>query len=222
MTREEEPLEVIIDELGRRVVVALNLVDDHFTFFLQLLLRIGTSEDDIHQQRQGTAQVLAQEGGIVDGLFLARVGIQFATHALHAVQNLNGSEVASALEGHVFYQMCHTTLAVQLMARTGRHGDTRVADIGGRGFQEDARATKERIIHGFHISCSSFQYLITCQPSTRPLVNSSTHQLVNLSTCPLDLWSLDTSRTRQLINSSTRQLVNSSTRQLVYSSTHQL
>ena len=104
------------------------------------LLGEGAVEDDVQEQGDGAFQVLTQEGGIVDGFFFARVGVEVASHALHAVQDLHGCEALGALEGHVLHEVRHATLAVQLMARAGGHSDARIDDIGGRGGQDDAKA----------------------------------------------------------------------------------
>ena len=136
---KEEGFEVVVDELGGRIVVALNLVDDHLHLLVEFLLGEGAVEDDVQEQGDGALQVLAQEGGIVDGLFLARVGVEVAAHALHAVQDLHGCEALGALEGHVLHKVRHTALAVQLMARAGGHGNAGIDNIRGRGGQDDAK-----------------------------------------------------------------------------------
>ena len=143
MSGEEQGLEVIVDEFCRGVVVALYLVDDDLALLLEFLLGEGAVEDDVHEQRQRAPEVLAEEGGVVDGLFLSGVGIEVAAHALHAVEDLHGGEVGSALEGHVFHEVCHAALAVELVACACGDGNACIDDVGGGGCEHDAQAAGE-------------------------------------------------------------------------------
>ena len=142
MTGEEQCLEVIVDEFCGGVVVALYLVDDNFALLLEFLLGEGAMEDDVDEQGQCAAQVLAEEGGVVDGLFLARVGVEVSADALHAVENLHGGESWRALEGHVFHEVCHAALAVEFVACACGHGDTCVDHVGGGWCEDNAEAAR--------------------------------------------------------------------------------
>ena len=140
MMGKEECLEIIKDEFCGRVVVALYLIDDDLAFLLEFILRKGAVEDDVEQQGDGTTEVGAQEGGIVDGLFFARIGVEVAAHTFHAVEDLHGGEAGGALEGHVFDEMRHTALAVEFGAGASGYSNAGVDDITLRRDQDDTEA----------------------------------------------------------------------------------
>ncbi len=125
----EEAFEVIVDEFGRRVVVALDLVDDHFALLLEFGLREGAVEDDVGEEREGTTEMLPWEGGIIDHFLLACVSVEVAAYALHAVEDLEGGEMRGALKRHVLYEMSHSALVRLLVARASGHGDASIDDV---------------------------------------------------------------------------------------------
>jgi len=130
MVGVEEAFEVIIDEFGRRIVVALDLVDDHFALFLKLGLWVGAVENDVGKEREGSTEMLPREGGVVDNLLLARVGVEVAAYALHAVVDVPRVASGRAFEEYVLYEMSHSALVRLLVARAGSHGDACVDDAG--------------------------------------------------------------------------------------------
>ena len=63
-----------------------------------------------------------QNGGMIDRVFLAREGVEVASHALQRVEDLYGLPFLCSLEGHVFHKMGHALLPRQLIACAGVHG----------------------------------------------------------------------------------------------------
>ena len=121
MSGEDGILEIVEDELCRRVVVALYLVAYHFHLLVYLRLRIGAAEHDVGEEVYGTREMVFQNGGIVHRVFLVGKGVEVASHALQPVEYLHCRTVAGALEGGMLAEMCHAFLAFLLIACAGTH-----------------------------------------------------------------------------------------------------
>ena len=144
MLGKEQTLEIIIDEFSWRIVITLDFIDDYFHFFLQLCLWIGAVEDDVHQQGKSTMKVLAQEGGIVNGFFLTRIGVEVAAYTFYPVENLCGRKMLCTLERHVLHQMGHTAFAVQLMTSASSNGYAGINDIGRRRGKNNTKGVHQK------------------------------------------------------------------------------
>ena len=116
-------LEEVVDEFGRRVVIALNLVDYHLHLLVNLRLRIRTVKDDVGKQVHGTVDVILQHGGMIDRLLLVGEGVEVAAHTLQIAENLHRASSLGALEGHVFAEVRHSLLpSSHFVSRSGCHG----------------------------------------------------------------------------------------------------
>ena len=116
-------LEEIVDEFGRRVVIALNLVDYHLHLLVNLRLRIRTVKDDVGKQVHGTVDVVLKHGGMIDRLLLVGEGVEVAAHTLQIAENLHRATSLGALEGHVFAEVRHSLLPSRhFVSRSGCHG----------------------------------------------------------------------------------------------------
>ena len=102
---------LVVDQLGRRVVVALYLVADHLHLLVYLMLGILAMEDNISQDVYGLGKMLFRHGGIEHGVLLVGKGIQLASHALQGIDDLQSPPPLCALEGHVLTEMCQSFLA---------------------------------------------------------------------------------------------------------------
>ena len=131
MAFEYDVLELIVYQLGRRVVVALYLIGYHLCLFLYLGLGIDAMEDDIAEQVDGSGQMLAQDGGIIYRVFLVGEGVEVAAHPFQRVEHMPCPPAGSSLEGDMLAEMGKTLLIGCLVARTHIHAIA--AEHHGRG-----------------------------------------------------------------------------------------
>ena len=75
---EEHALELVIDVLGRIVLVGDDFVEDHAALGLDLPVGESGLGGELEQQARGLAQVLLQDRGMEDDLLLGGVGVEFA------------------------------------------------------------------------------------------------------------------------------------------------
>ena len=129
MAFEENVLEIVVDKLGGRVLVALYLVAHHLALFLHLILRILAMEHDVLQHIEGTAQVALFDGAVVDGVLLVREGIELAAQPLDGVDDLRGGTPLRALEGQMLAEMSQSLLLRRLVTGAGMHGDAAVSHL---------------------------------------------------------------------------------------------
>ena len=88
MALKENILEFIVDQLGGRVIVALNLVADHLHLLVDLVLGIGAVEDDVRQQVDGLGEVFFGDGCVVDRVLLIGKRVQLTAYALEGIDDL--------------------------------------------------------------------------------------------------------------------------------------
>ena len=118
-TLEEDILELIVNQFGRRIVIALYLIADHLHLLIYLRLRINRVEDDVGKQVHGPCDVLLQDSGVIHCSLLVGVGIQVAAHTLQTVENMPRFPAFGALEGDVLAEVSQALLARFLVAGTG-------------------------------------------------------------------------------------------------------
>ena len=144
MVGKEGALEVIEDELGGVVAVAVNLLEYDAALLVNLVLGKGAVEDDVGEQLEGTRKVLLQECRVHHRLLLIGIGIEVATHILHAVQDVPGTALCRTLEEHMLHEMSETCLVGLLLARTCIDGVATVGYLGGRRCVYDAQTIGQR------------------------------------------------------------------------------
>ena len=118
-TLEEDILELIVNQFGRRIVIALYLIADNLHLLIYLRLWINRVEDDVGKQVHGPCDVLLQDGGVIHRALLVGVGIQVAAHTLQTVEYVPGFSAFGALEGDVLAEVSQALLARLLVAGTG-------------------------------------------------------------------------------------------------------
>ena len=82
MVFEDNVLKVVVDKVGRRVVIAFYLVADNLHLFINLFLRIDSVEDDIREQIGRLPDIGGGHGGIEDRTFFGSISVEAAAHAL--------------------------------------------------------------------------------------------------------------------------------------------
>ena len=73
----------------------------------------------IDQQVEGTLEMLTHEERIDKRLFLRCIGIQFATHRLHPVQDIVRTMALGPFKNHVFHEMRQSVFRRLLVAGPG-------------------------------------------------------------------------------------------------------
>jgi hypothetical protein len=116
MAFEQLILEDVVDEFGRRVVIALYLVADDIYLMFHFVLRILATENDICQQVDSTREMFLLDGSIKSSVFLVGESIQVATNTLQTIKNLNSRTTLGPFETHVFAEVGDTLFAWLLMA----------------------------------------------------------------------------------------------------------
>ena len=122
MTAEDGVLEEVVDELGRRVVVALYLVDNHLHLLVYLRLRIGTMEHYIGEQVDRATDVVLQHGSMIHRLLLIGEGVEVAPHTLQMTEYLHRAASLRTFEGDMLAEVRHALLASEFfVACAGTH-----------------------------------------------------------------------------------------------------
>ena len=128
-------------ELGRAALQSITLPAETRTdLVLPTVLGICAVEGDVEQEVEGSAEVLAQGGAIVDGVFLARIGIQVAANRLHAVYDVPRTAARGSLERHMLDEMGHSRLIVELMTSAGIHRYATINDLTRPSVGHDAQS----------------------------------------------------------------------------------
>ena len=116
MVLEEDVVKLIIDQFGGGVIVALNLVCDHFHLFVNLSLGVGAVEHDVAEQVDGAGQVVFQHRSIIDGVFLVGEGIEVTAHTFQTVDDVPGAPARGPFESDMLAEMCQTFLVGRFIA----------------------------------------------------------------------------------------------------------
>ena len=88
MSMEDGILEIIVYQIGRRVVITLDFIANHLLFSCQFRLRIGAVKDDIRQDVDGSSYMFFQNSHMINRIFLVGKGIEVASHALQTVDDV--------------------------------------------------------------------------------------------------------------------------------------
>ena len=154
MASEEEFLEVIENELGGIVLVAVYLLEDDTALLVHLVLGVGAVEDNVSEQFEGARKILLQEGRVDDRLLLVGIGIEVATDILHAVEYVPSATLCGALEEHVLDEVGQTSLVGLLVARAAIDGIATIDHRSGRRVVYDAQTIGEGgSVTGLHRCC---------------------------------------------------------------------
>ena len=98
MSCKQQILKLIENQLGRRVLIALDLVAHHLRLFFNLMLRILAAEDDVGQHIDRLSEVLARRGGIIDRVFFVGKSIQFAPNPFERIDDLHSRATMRSFE----------------------------------------------------------------------------------------------------------------------------
>ena len=88
MTMEDGILEIIVYQIGRRVVITLDFIANHLLFSCQFRLRISAVKHNVRQYVDGSGNVFFQNSHMIDRIFLVGKGVKVATHALQTVDDV--------------------------------------------------------------------------------------------------------------------------------------
>ena len=115
MILKKDVLKLVIDQLGRRVMITLNFITDHLYFLVDLVLRILTVEDNVGKHIDSLDEMLFGDCCVKDSVLLVRKGIQLSAHTLQGIDNLQRISTFGPLEGHVFAEVGETILREYLV-----------------------------------------------------------------------------------------------------------
>ena len=137
---EEHLLEVVVDEFGGGVVVAVNLVNDDFYFLVYLVLRIDAMEDYVAEQIDSTGEVVALHGGVEDCYLFICESIEITANTFEVVAYMPGSATLCTLECHVLAEMRHARVALILVTGAGGYDITAIDNIGRRRLMDKSQS----------------------------------------------------------------------------------
>lgn len=95
---EDEIVELIVDELRRRVVVRFYLVADDLHLLCYLLLGIGAVENDVGEHVDSLRQTVLEDCGIVHRVGFRGVGVEISADALEGLDDIYRRPTARTLE----------------------------------------------------------------------------------------------------------------------------
>ena len=119
-------LEMVEDDVVRRVVGLADLLQDHAALALQLVGGEGAVGQDVADDVGAEGEVLLQQLDVVGGLLARGVGVDVAADILDRLGDLGRGAPLGALEGHVLEEMRDAVLGLGLVAGAG-------GDIGAEG-----------------------------------------------------------------------------------------
>ena len=147
---KHQVLEVIEHGLGRRVEIGVDFIGHNLTLFVKLAVREAGVADKVGNQFSGSRQIAGGENAVNDGFFLGGVGVQFAAHGLHAVDDMPGRTAVSALEYCVLDKVGETTAVITFVAAAHVHSRAAVAHGTPRHMQmHHPQARWSRVIRNF-------------------------------------------------------------------------
>ena len=113
-------LEVVEDDVVRRVVGLADLLQDHAALALKFLRFKRGVGQDVADDVGGERRVFLQHLHVIGGLFARRVGVDVAADRLDLLGDLHRRPTFGALERHVFEEMRDAVLRLQFVARASR------------------------------------------------------------------------------------------------------
>ena len=116
---EDHILERIVDHIGWRILVRVDLVGHYLAFAHQLLFGKGRVECNVGNQFCRLGYVAPQYGGVNSRLLFGRIGIEFATQILQTAVDMVCSAVLRTFEQRVLGEVSQSVLVAQLVARSG-------------------------------------------------------------------------------------------------------
>lgn len=118
-TFEEHVLEGVVDEVGGRIFVGVDLVADHLLFAFQLPVRKGRAEGDVGDQFGRLGEIAAQRRGMDGGVLLGGEGVEFAAEVFQPAVDLPCPAALGAFEKGMLGEVREAVFRGQLVARTG-------------------------------------------------------------------------------------------------------
>ena len=119
-------LEMVEDDVIRRVVRLADFLEDDAAFALQLLRHEGRMRQDVPEDIGGEGQILLQHLGVEGGILAGGIGVEVPADILDLPRDGSRVPPRRALEGHVFEEVGDTVLRRCLVPRAGM-------DIGADG-----------------------------------------------------------------------------------------
>ena len=148
---EEDVLKLIVYQFSWRVVVALDFIADDLHLLVYLLLGIGGVEDDVGEEVHGSGDMFLQDGGIIYRALLVGVGVEVASHALQAVEDMPSLASLGALEGDVLAEVSQSLFARLLVPSASVDLIAAIYHLAVGRQVDDAESIVECICIVFHL-----------------------------------------------------------------------
>ena len=95
--------------------------------------------------------MLMGEDRVEHGALLGGIGVQFATHPFHAVEDVPGTAVFGALEDGVLHKVGQAMMAVTFVTAAGVHGKAAPGHLVGGNDVDHSQAVGECMIVSCHL-----------------------------------------------------------------------
>ena len=105
------------NDIAWLVLNARNFIEDDIPLLVHLHLGKHTLKRDVRQQLQGTLGVFAALRGRDPGVLLGGVGVDFAAHRFHPVQDVKRLALVRPLEEHMLNEMGQPRFPIPLVSR---------------------------------------------------------------------------------------------------------
>ena len=103
------------------VLNARNFIENHIPLLVHLRLRKHTLKCNVRQQLHGTFGVFAALRGRDPSILLGGVGVDFAPHRFHPIQDVKRLALLRPLEEHMLNEMGQTRFPLALVSRARIH-----------------------------------------------------------------------------------------------------
>ena len=120
--------ELVVDIVGRGVLVGVDFIDDHSSFDFDLFFREGRAGGQFQQQRRSLAQVFLENRRMNDYLFLSGECVQLASKLVEITVDDPGTLVPGTLEQRMLREMGYSVVEVSFVACSALDRQGTVAD----------------------------------------------------------------------------------------------
>ena len=118
---KHDVLNVVVRRLGGCVAIGRNLLSHHIALTLNLRLGKGRIPHHVGNQLGGTRQVARRIDTIEHRRVLGSEGVEFASHTLHAIEDVPRATVLGALEDGVLHKVGKAVAVIRVVTAAGIH-----------------------------------------------------------------------------------------------------
>lgn len=123
---------VVVNGLGGHIAIRCYLIEHHLALLVELAVGEKAIGNQVAYQLHRPGVVAAREDGIYEGVLLGGVGIEFAAHALHPVDDMVRAAALRTFKYSVLHEVGNARERA-VVAAAGTHRHAEVAHRASRG-----------------------------------------------------------------------------------------